>query len=113
VSRMADDPHIIDFIARDKDGGVILILVEGREFDGSTERVVELQTKIAAYAEYVTDGGLVRDHPDLAGKPVRVELRCVHAPDPVTAHVLTAVQSVLLEHGVPMAVKQVRRRADS
>ncbi len=107
---MTGEASTIDFIARDKDGGAVLILIDDQEWDGSAKRIAELQEKINAYAAYSIDGGLVRDHPDLAGKAVRLEVRCVHAPDPVAVHFLTAVKAVLLEHGLSLAVKQIRRQ---
>lgn len=108
---MTDNPHVIDFIARDNDDGVILICVDEATWDGSTERVVALQDKLQAYAVYAIDGALVRDHAELAGKAVRIELRCVHPPDAVTMHFLAVFQEVLMERGLPLTIKQMRRPA--
>ncbi len=108
---VTDSPSVIDFIARDKDGRVVLICVDEGAWDGSTERVVALQDKLQAYAVYALDGALVRDHTELAGLPVCIELRCVHPPDAVTMHFLSVFQEVLMDRGLPFTIKQVRRQA--
>jgi hypothetical protein len=105
---MSESATIVDFIARAADSSVLLILIDDQPWDGSTARIAGLQEKIQGYAAYVTDGGLIRDHPELSGFPVRIELRCVHHPDPLTAHILSALHDVLVEHGMTLSVKQIR-----
>lgn len=106
-----DSPSVIDFMSRDKDGRVVLICVDQGAWDGSTERVVALQDTLQAYAVYALDGALVRDHAELAGFPVRIELRCVHPPDAVAMHFLSVFQEVLMDRGLPLTIKQMRRPA--
>lgn len=86
-----------------------LICVDEGAWDGSTERVLALQEKLQACAVYALDGALVHDHPELAGATVRIELRCVHTPDPVTMHFLSAFREVLHDRGLSFAIKQLRR----
>jgi hypothetical protein len=102
-----EEPNVIDFVAHDPKGEVVLVMVEGREWDGSGERLFELQEKINNYAAFATDGQLVRQYPDLAGKPVRLELRCVGAPDPETGRFLEAAKLQLRSAGLSLSVKRI------
>lgn len=102
---------MIDFIATSPEGEATLILVDDQPWDGTTDRVVALQDRLNGAAAYLLDGGFAADHPDLAKASARIELRCVHAPDAVATHFLTAFRSVLQDRGVPFSVKQIRRPA--
>lgn len=104
-----EDPTVIDFVTHDPSGEVVLVMVEGREWDGSDERLFELQEKINSYASFAVDGQLVEQHPELAGKPVRLELRCVGPPDPKTASFLDMVRGKLDEEGLEFGIQQIRR----
>ena len=106
-SMSVEDPKVIDFVAHDPSGEVILVMVEGREWDGSNERLFQLQEKINSYASFASDGQLIEKYPELAGKPVRLELRCVGAPDPNTASFLDIVRGRLREEGLSFSVKQI------
>ena len=83
-------------------------MVEGRDWDGSDERHFELQEKINAYASFVADGQLVEQHPELSGRPVRVELRCVRLPDPKTAQFLEMAREKLRDEGFSFSIQQIR-----
>ena len=102
-----EDTDVIDFVAHDPKGEVVLVMVEGREWDGSSERLFELQEKINNYAAFATDGQLVRKYPDFAGKPVRLELRCVGDPDPETARFLETAKQQLRSAGLSLSVKRI------
>lgn len=102
-----EDRNVIDFVAHDPSGEVVLVMVEGREWDGSNERLFQLQEKINSYASFACDGQLIEKYPELAGKPVRLELRCVSEPDPNTASFLAMVRGKLLEEGLSFSVKQI------
>jgi hypothetical protein len=104
-----EDPNVIDFVAHDPSGEVVLVMVEGRDWDGSDERLFELQEKINSYASFATDGQLVEKYPELSGKPVRLELRCVSPPDPKTAGFVEMVRGKLREQGLDFRVQQIRR----
>jgi hypothetical protein len=104
-----EDPNVIDFIAYDENGTVVLIMVEGRHWDGSDARVFELQEKIKTYVSFVADGQLIEQHPDLRGKPVRLELRCVSPPDPKTAGFLRMAGQELENEGLSLKIQQIRR----
>ena len=54
---------------------------EPSEWDGSDEQLLSLQERFNAYVSFLLDGEMAEAHPELAGKPTRIELRCAHVPD--------------------------------
>ncbi len=82
MSTGVENPAVIDLFghdaARDE---VLLVMNEPREWDGSDERLFQLQEKFNAYVSFLLDGELAESHPDMAGKKARIELRCDHMPD--------------------------------
>ena len=40
----------------------------------------DLQSKLNTYLNYVTNGQLKADYPQVSGEPVRIELRCAYPP---------------------------------
>ena len=73
---------MIDLIAQaSKTGEVVLVMKEPNEWDGSDEQLLALQERFNAYVSFLLDGEMATDHPELAGKPARIELRCAHLPD--------------------------------
>ncbi|HEX8280292.1 MAG TPA: DUF6572 domain-containing protein, partial [Chthoniobacterales bacterium] len=76
------NPAVIDLFALDqKSGEVLLVMNEERAWDGSDERLHELQEKFNAYVSFLLDGEMVATHPELQGKPARIELHCAEMPD--------------------------------
>lgn len=62
-------------------GEVLLVMHETRPWSGEDVQLHELQEKFNAYASFALDGEMVAAHPELDGKPVRIELRCDAMPD--------------------------------
>src|SRR5438093_10894200 len=82
TSKIKDRTGVIDVIAHDsKTGEVVLVLNEPNEWDGSDEQLLSLQERFNAYVSFLLDGEMTEAHPELAGKPTRIELRCAHIPD--------------------------------
>jgi len=85
VELMATDKDrtgVIDVIAHDaKTGEIVLVMNEPNEWDGSDEQLLSLQERFNAYVSFLLDGEMVEAHPELAGKPTRIELRCAHMPE--------------------------------
>jgi hypothetical protein len=76
------NPGVIDLFALDeKTDEILLAMGESRPWDGSDERLHQLQEKFNAYVSFLLDGEMIAAHPELAGKRARVELRCDHMPD--------------------------------
>ena len=82
---MAHKPErtgVIDVIAQDaKTGEVVLVMNEPNEWDSSDEQLLSLQERFNTYVSFLLDGEMAEAHPELAGKPTRIELRCAHMPD--------------------------------
>src|SRR5262249_17939599 len=82
TSKFKNRVGIIDVIAHDpKTGEVVLVMKEPNEWNGSDEQLLALQERFNAYISFLLDGEMAEAHPQLAGKPTRIELRCAHMPD--------------------------------
>ena len=94
ISRAKDRTGVIDVIAEDaKTGEVVLVMNEPNEWGGSDEQLLALQERFNAYVSFLLDGEMAEAHPELAGKPARIELRCAHTPD------ARALELLALIHG--------------
>ena len=85
---------VIDLFGRDeKTGEVLLVMFEPRPWNGSDLRLFQLQEKFNAYVSFLLDGEMTDAHPELAGKPARIELRCVQLPDQKALDFLNVVHN--------------------
>jgi hypothetical protein len=91
-----DGTGIIDVIAEDpKTGEVVLVMNEPNEWDGSNEQLLALQERFNAYVSFLLDGEMAEVHPELTGKPPRIELRCRHMPDSRAVELLGLIHDQL------------------
>jgi Family of unknown function (DUF6572) len=82
TSNIKNRTGVIDVIAHDpKRGEVVLVMNQSNEWDGSDEQLLSLQERFNAYVSFLLDGEMAEAHPELAGKPARIELRCAQMPD--------------------------------
>src|SRR5438045_6137281 len=82
TSKIKDRTEVIDVIAENpKTGDVVLVMDEPNEWDSSDEELLALQERFNVYVSFLLDGELAEVHPELAGKPARIELRCGQMPD--------------------------------
>jgi uncharacterized protein DUF6572 len=80
--KIKDRTGVIDVIGQDpKTGEVVLVMNEPNEWDGSDEQLLALQERFNAYVSFLLDGEIREAHPELAGRPARIELRCAWMPD--------------------------------
>ena len=101
----AANPAIIDLFALDpKTDAVVLVMKESRAWDGSDERLHELQEKFNAYVSFLLDGEMAAAHPELAGKAARIELRCDYMPDDRALELLSLIHDQLALQEVKMEV---------
>ena len=68
---------------------------EPNEWDGSDDQLLSLQERFNAYVSFLLDGEMADAHPELAGKPVRIELRCAHMPDERALELLSQIHDQL------------------
>jgi len=103
---------VIDVFAHDpKTDEIVLVMNEPRPWDGSDERLHQLQEKFNAYVSFLLDGELAEAHPDLAGKSARIELRCAHMPDARAVELLGMIHDQLAFQNIKMEVV-VKGRGD-
>ena len=96
---------VIDVIAHDpKAGEVVLVMNEPGDWDGSDAQLLALQERFNAYVSFLLDGEMSSEHPELAGKPSRIELRCAHMPDQRALELLSMIHDQLAFQEIKMEV---------
>lgn len=97
-------PGVLDALVYDHSADrVILAMFERRPWDLGTEQLWQLQEKLNAYVSFVLDGEMAELHPELAAKPICLQLRTLHQPSPEALHFLEqagrqlALQDIALE----------------
>lgn len=99
------NPALVDLFGVDgKTGEVVLAMHESRPWDGSDERIHQLQEKFNAYVSFLLDGEMLAAHPELAGKPARIELRCNQMPDERALELLNLIHDQLALQEIKMEV---------
>ncbi len=99
------NPAVIDLFAVDeKKGAVLLVMNEERAWDDSDLRLHELQEKFNAYVSFLLDGEMLGEHPELAGKRARIELRCAQMPDERALELLGLIHDQLALQEIGMEV---------
>ena len=96
---------VIDLIGHDtKTDEIVLVMSEAGEWDGSDERLHDLQERFNAYASYLLDGECAEAHPELAGKRARIEVRCARMPDARAIELLGMIHDQLAFQDIKMEV---------
>ncbi len=99
------NPAVIDVFGFDQaHGEVVLVMNETRSWNGGDEQLHELQEKFNAYASFILDGEMISAHPDFAGKPARIELRCEEMPNERALALLGAIHDQLALQDVKVQV---------
>ena len=105
TAKARDRTAIVDVIAEDKrTGEVVLVMNEPNEWDGSDEQLLSLQERFNAYVSFLLDGEMASDHPHLAGKPARIELRCAQMPDTRALELLGLIHDQLAFQEIKLEV---------
>jgi hypothetical protein len=105
LSKIKSRVGVIDVIAQDaKTNEVVLVMNEPHEWDGSDEQLLALQERFNAYASFLLDGEMAEANPELAGKPVRIELRCAHMPDTGALELLGLIHDQLVFQEIKLEV---------
>jgi len=104
-SKLKDRVGVIDVIAHEaKTGEVVLVMNEADEWNGSDEQLLALQERFNAYVSFLLDGEMAESHPELAGKPARIEVRCVHMPDARALELLGLIHDQLAFQEIKLEV---------
>jgi hypothetical protein len=92
-------------IAHDaKTDEVVLVMNELDAWSGSDDRLLALQERFNAYVSFLLDGEMASDHPELAGKSARIEVRCAHMPDARALELLGMIHDQLAFQEIKMEV---------
>ena len=102
------DPITVDLVAVTAEGQVVLIMVEDRQWDGSNERVLELQTKISNYVSFALDGQMIRLYPEAEGRSLAIQLDCTSEPDDSIHRFLQQIEPRLAAHGIELKINLLR-----
>jgi hypothetical protein len=96
---------VIDLIAHDaKSDEVVLVMNDCEVWDGSDQRLHELQERFNTYTSFLLDGEMAETHPALAGKRGRIEVRCAHMPDARALELLGMIHDQLAFQEIKMDV---------
>ena len=99
------NPGVIDLVTHDpKSGEYALIMIEDRAWDGSEQRLLELQAKANAYLGFALDGQMAHAYPSTVGQRIRLQLDCTEKPDPQTARFLERLGQVVEQAGLRFVV---------
>src|SRR6476469_9642482 len=105
ISNRESRTGVIDVIAHDpKTGEAVLVMNEPNEWDASDEQLLDLQERFNAYVSFLLDGEMAEAHPEFAGKPTRIELRCAHMPDMRALELLGLIHDQLAFQEIKMEV---------
>jgi uncharacterized protein DUF6572 len=63
-----------------------------------------LQERFNAYISFLLDGEMASEHPELAGKPARIEMRCAQMPDTRTLELLGMIHDQLAFQEIKLEV---------
>jgi hypothetical protein len=88
---------------------VLLVMNEPRPWVGGDEQLHQLQEKFNAYASFILDGEMAAAHPELAGKPARIELRCAQLPADEGLALLEAIHDQLELQDIKVEVVVVEK----
>ena len=94
---------------------VVLVMNEADAWDGSDARLIPLQERFNAYVSFFLDGEMAETHPELVGKPARIEVRCAHVPDARALELLGMIHDQLAFQEIKMEVvvaEQASRETD-
>jgi hypothetical protein len=97
-------PDVVDFVVHDplKDEA-LLLMVEERAWGDRGLLLPDLQTKLNAYLAFI-EHQLAVDYPELAGKPVHVQLRSAFPPEKAELEFLRiALEQHLAPEGIQLS----------
>jgi hypothetical protein len=91
-----EHPAVLDAFAHDKRRDtLVLAMYETRPWTGEEAHILQLQEKLNAYASFILDGEMAESFPQFVGKPVEIQLRTRHQPDPLTLGFLNQAKDQL------------------
>lgn len=99
------DTDVIDLVAEDAAGDVLLVMVEVRPWLRAPTQLEQLRKKINTYAHFVLGGQLVDLYPDFRGRAVHIQLNCPQPPTKEVSDLMARFEAKLAPLGVGLRVK--------
>jgi hypothetical protein len=91
-----EHPAVLDAFAHDKRRDtLVLAMYETRPWTGDEAHILQLQEKLNAYASFILDGEMAESFPQFVGKPIEIQLRTRHQPDPLALGFLSQAKDQL------------------
>jgi hypothetical protein len=103
-----EDADTVDLVVARRDGTVVLSMFEERPWDGSDQRLRELEDKVNSYLTFVLDGHMRRQHPDIEPKQVQIRLDYVGRMDERTRALLPSIELTLAGYGIEFVIAHTR-----
>ena len=103
-----EDTSAVDLVVARRDGTVVLSMFEERPWDGSEERLDQLQRKVNSYLSFVLDGHMAEQHPDIEARQVQIRLDYTGKMDSRTRDLLPTIELTLAEYGIDFAICHMR-----
>jgi ABC-type amino acid transport substrate-binding protein len=99
----------VDLITEHAESGYVsLIMVEDDAWADGAQSLQNVQQKLNIYLTYALDGQLVDDYPDLAGKPIRVQLDTTTEPPPEILQAIRRMREACKQHGVVFIINVLK-----
>ena len=112
-SHEKDRVETIDMVAHDpKTDEAVLVMNEPEPWNGSDERLFQLQERFNAYVSFLLDGEFAEWDPKLAQKRARIEVRCAHMPDNRAIDLLAQIRDQLAHQEIDVQVVVQAGRGD-
>ena len=83
---------------------VVLVMNEFAGWDGSDQRLFELQERFNVYVSFLLDGEMAEAYPELKGKQARIEVLCNEIPDARATELLGMIHDQLELQEIKMEV---------
>ncbi len=100
-----ENPQVLDLITTDAEtGDVLLVMVEQRPWGAHPHQLRQIEEKINRYMAYALDGFLAEQHPQYAGRRVRLRLDCAQPPAGEFERFVAAAQHAARAHGLDLVV---------
>ncbi len=100
-----DRVGVIDMIADDpKTDEAVLVMNEPEPWNGSDDRLFQLQERFNAYVSFLLDGEFAEWDPKLARKRARIEVRCAHMPDNRAIELMGQIRDQLAHQEIDVQV---------
>ena|SRR5439155_122735 len=95
-----EEESIVDAIGVARDSNVVVLTISDHlDWDQANEHLMTLQSKINRYLAFIESGELLEKYPEAAGRPVRIDVVCKHAPSQAALAFLAKAEAAVRHAG--------------